>query len=704
MNRNKIVVIALIILTTIIVCFQSFQNLGKEHIKIWDEARGANNAIEMLENNDYLVVRFDGNPDRWNTKTSLFIIAKVISYKIFGINEFAARFPSAFFVLLTAFLLLFFSYKYLKEFWTGALTILIMVNTSGYMGYHVARNGEPDAMLVFFVLLYALTWFILLEKYPQKRNLYYTIFGIAFVFAVYTKNIAGISPVAGIALYSLFRFNKLKSIFKDYRLYATIVLSLFTISLYYIIRDFYDPGYIKAVFEREIKGMFVDYVLGEPKHPEPTFYINNLYEKGFKNYLYFLPLGIITLFISKSKFRKRLLIFAFMMSFALLAGYSASEAKNEWYIAPIYPYLSLIIGISIFDLILYLNRIVQKKWLKYSLMIIILMPILFTLFGRGKKVYKRNQPKKQFIYKPERPGYYLKKYIHSYPNIKQYYVLTSLKKKPQLPDQDQLKFYAKKHKFLNNIETIVLQSMDSSLSDVYVYSCEKQFIQQIKKKYNYSIIEEDKYATLFKIKNYLGDRIHITFSYGNSWSPIENKTKFITLPDSIDIKNTIGFAAASYSDTCFLWMNDYSGFIIEQNKNKLTPFRYKLPHNYKPGDIITMAYDSNNKTVYAYCSDMTIITGIYSEIDKEIFLHPSDDGSTELPIHMAILNKNDTGVLYVWYKNNKLHKIKLSNLPYLNKGKIISEGEYKISNYSNEMNIIDIAIGGDNKNVYTLFY
>ena len=48
-----------------------FGNLGEWHIEDYDEARHGINAYEMIQNNDYLVHTFRGEPDLWNTKPPL---------------------------------------------------------------------------------------------------------------------------------------------------------------------------------------------------------------------------------------------------------------------------------------------------------------------------------------------------------------------------------------------------------------------------------------------------------------------------------------------------------------------------------------------------------------------------------------------------------------------------------------------------------
>ena len=67
--------------------------LGQVHLFDWDEINFAECAREMIVSKDYLNVQINFQPF-WE-KPPLFIWMQVFSMKLFGINEFAARFPNA---------------------------------------------------------------------------------------------------------------------------------------------------------------------------------------------------------------------------------------------------------------------------------------------------------------------------------------------------------------------------------------------------------------------------------------------------------------------------------------------------------------------------------------------------------------------------------------------------------------------------------
>lgn len=73
-------------------CF-FYIGLGGTHLFDWDEINFAESAREMIESGNYLRVQINYLPF-WE-KPPFFFWIQVLSMKVFGINEFAARFPNA---------------------------------------------------------------------------------------------------------------------------------------------------------------------------------------------------------------------------------------------------------------------------------------------------------------------------------------------------------------------------------------------------------------------------------------------------------------------------------------------------------------------------------------------------------------------------------------------------------------------------------
>ncbi len=78
---------------TVIAMILYLPFLGHVHLFDWDEINFAECAREMIRTSDYLQVRINYLPF-WE-KPPLFIWMQAFSMQIFGVNEFAARFPNA---------------------------------------------------------------------------------------------------------------------------------------------------------------------------------------------------------------------------------------------------------------------------------------------------------------------------------------------------------------------------------------------------------------------------------------------------------------------------------------------------------------------------------------------------------------------------------------------------------------------------------
>ena len=137
-------------------------------IRIYDEARIAINAMEMFHSGDYIVTFFDYCPEMWNTKPPLLIWCQVFFMHIVGTNEIAIRLPSALAVFATCITLLVFSLRYLKNFWLAFIAIITLITCDGYVGTHISRTGDYDALLTFFTTLSCLLFFAYSETKKTK--------------------------------------------------------------------------------------------------------------------------------------------------------------------------------------------------------------------------------------------------------------------------------------------------------------------------------------------------------------------------------------------------------------------------------------------------------------------------------------------------------------------------------------------------------
>ena len=123
-----------------------------------DEPRYAQVAREMLERHDWITPTLSGTP--WLEKPPLYYWQAMITYKIFGVSDWAARLPSAF----DASLLVFAAYFFLRRLRPGfALDCgLMMAACAGIVGF--ARAASTDMPLAATFAIALLAWWMWFES------------------------------------------------------------------------------------------------------------------------------------------------------------------------------------------------------------------------------------------------------------------------------------------------------------------------------------------------------------------------------------------------------------------------------------------------------------------------------------------------------------------------------------------------------------
>ncbi len=146
-----------------------FPFLGGVHLFDWDEINFAEIAREMAVSGDYL--RMQINYETFTEKPPLFFWLQAISMKIFGINEYAARFPNA----LLGFIVLPFLYvagKFLYDRKFGFLWALSWFGS--ILPFLYFKSGIIDPIFNFFIFngLFFLIQYMWRKK--GTRDLYFS--------------------------------------------------------------------------------------------------------------------------------------------------------------------------------------------------------------------------------------------------------------------------------------------------------------------------------------------------------------------------------------------------------------------------------------------------------------------------------------------------------------------------------------------------
>jgi 4-amino-4-deoxy-L-arabinose transferase-like glycosyltransferase len=183
---------AVLLVLTTFLCTIKLDDGG---LAAFDECFYAQKAKEMVVSGDWLTQRLAGKPDHLNPWLHMWTIAA--SYKLFGVSDWSARFPTS--VETVAIVLL----TYLLAQWMLGAPFFPLLSASMLIGndffYRFARKAQMDH-LVTLLFLAAVVMYLLGRK---GSRWWFLGMGVSIGLAVLTKSILGFFPLIVILLHAL---------------------------------------------------------------------------------------------------------------------------------------------------------------------------------------------------------------------------------------------------------------------------------------------------------------------------------------------------------------------------------------------------------------------------------------------------------------------------------------------------------------------
>jgi hypothetical protein len=201
--------------------------IGSVHLFDWDEINFAESAREMLLTGDYMHVQINFTPF-WE-KPPFFFWLQALSMKIFGVNEFAARFPNAVCGIITL-AALFFIGKREASRTVAIWWVLFMAGSFTPHLYYKSGIIDPWFNLFIFLSLYQ---FIRasrpeLVRTPELNYVYAGLFaGLAFI----TKGPVALLVIA-LCLLTYIAMHRFRIFFSFRHLFLALFPFLFVASLW----------------------------------------------------------------------------------------------------------------------------------------------------------------------------------------------------------------------------------------------------------------------------------------------------------------------------------------------------------------------------------------------------------------------------------------------------------------------------------------
>ena len=142
--ENKLSTILLLFLLSLFF----YVGIGSVHLFDWDEINFAESAREMIESQNYLRVQINYLPF-WE-KPPFFFWLQVLSMKLFGVTEFAARFPNA----LLGFIYMATLYLIGRKHYSGKFGLMWAFLFAGSLLPQVYfKSGIIDPLFNYFIFL-----------------------------------------------------------------------------------------------------------------------------------------------------------------------------------------------------------------------------------------------------------------------------------------------------------------------------------------------------------------------------------------------------------------------------------------------------------------------------------------------------------------------------------------------------------------------
>lgn len=384
LRKNKLDLFSIFLILLTAPLF--FYKLGSSSLVSWDEGWYAEVARNILQTGDLLRLQYNGEPFADHPPTGFWLMAT--SFKIFGINEFAARAPSALAGLL-GLVVVYFLGKELFGRWVGFFSAIALSSSPWYL--FRARSGNLDVYLAFFFIL---TIFLVIKA--VKDNRYLIPFTLSLTLLLLTKTMV---PFAVLPALLIIFASRQKSQWA--KLVVALIVSFSVFAFWYKTQLSYKVDFEDRYFFIGMPGI-------ERETGAGLGSLGNL--RLAKEYLHngigkwFWP-GIAGLLLGSLFLQRRFLILSvFFVSF--FTPFVLSPKTHIWHLIPLYPVMILaFFGFSYFFLNkvidftpLFLKKTKKVKQLLKRKELLVVMPLLVITFYYGQMQVKRNWY--EFVDKP----------------------------------------------------------------------------------------------------------------------------------------------------------------------------------------------------------------------------------------------------------------------------------------------------------------
>lgn len=359
----------------------TFYRLGARPLQDFDEAIYAQVAHEAMQSGHQLGFTWLGNPplhrtEMWFEKPPVMIWLIEASDAVFGVNEFAARFWTAIFAILTLPLAFLFAQELSKETASGrgaeggdrgycAAFLSVAAFFTAFQFIDDARILQMDIPVGFFVLLSMYSFWR-----AREDSRFYFLFWSALAFGLMVKSVIGLLPLPIIFIFSLlaldFGYLKVKSFWLGTLVFFALILPWHIVESIRYGKEFWHQYLFYHLLERYSSAL-------EGNSGPFTFYLDIMLQA----HIFFRALMIALVYFIAKSFKCRAYLYVTTAILFIFMFFSTAGTKLPPYILVIYPFAAIAIGMALRDFSAWLEKF-QKN---ISLPVFAVATVIFLIAG-----------------------------------------------------------------------------------------------------------------------------------------------------------------------------------------------------------------------------------------------------------------------------------------------------------------------------------
>lgn len=312
-----------------------FLFLGQGGLIEPDEGRYSEIPREMLEKGDFITPTL--NYVHYFEKPPLHYWLTALSFKLFGLNEFAARFTGALAGLLTV-LLVYHTARKLFDRRTALFSSCVLGLSTGFSAQ--SQVNLTDMTLTFFLSASLCCFIIATAETEKNKRLYYTLFFVFSALAVLTKGLIGIVlPLGIIGLYLL--IGRQWRLVKEMQLGWGCLAFMLVAAPWFILVSLRNPGFAHFFFIHEHLQRYLTTVHGRF---QPFWYFAPILPLLMLPWSFYLVRAIWNALRERVSPTGNRLLYLVVWAAVVFLFFSASHSKLIPYILPVIPPLAMLVG------------------------------------------------------------------------------------------------------------------------------------------------------------------------------------------------------------------------------------------------------------------------------------------------------------------------------------------------------------------------